>query len=75
MITTHDFERMVETHQHRIYGFALNLSGNPADAASETITLTHQARDRAAFARGALIAARWLQGRQGWFSMTDVLGL
>jgi RNA polymerase sigma-70 factor, ECF subfamily len=23
---------MVETHQHRIYGFALNLSGNPADA-------------------------------------------
>ena len=23
---------MVETHQHRIYGFALSLSGNPADA-------------------------------------------
>ena len=45
------------------------------DAASETITLTHQARDRAAFARGALLAARWLHGRQGWFSMTDVLGL
>jgi 4-hydroxy-tetrahydrodipicolinate reductase len=45
------------------------------DAASETITLTHQARDRAAFARGSLLAARWLQGRQGWFSMTDVLGL
>jgi 4-hydroxy-tetrahydrodipicolinate reductase len=45
------------------------------DAASETITLTHQARDRAAFARGALLAARWLEGRQGWFSMTDVLGL
>lgn len=45
------------------------------DAASETITLTHQARDRAAFARGALLAARWLDGREGWFSMTDVLGL
>ena len=45
------------------------------DAASETITLTHQARDRAAFARGALLAARWLEGRQGWFSMTDGLGL
>jgi 4-hydroxy-tetrahydrodipicolinate reductase len=45
------------------------------DAASETITLTHQARDRAAFARGALLAARWLDGRQGWFSMKDVLGL
>jgi 4-hydroxy-tetrahydrodipicolinate reductase len=45
------------------------------DAPSETITLTHQARDRAAFARGALLAARWLDGRHGWFSMTDVLGL
>ena len=45
------------------------------DAASETITLTHQARDRGAFARGALEAARWIQGRQGWFTMRDVLGL
>ena len=45
------------------------------DAASETITLTHQARDRAAFARGAIAAARWIQGRKGWFSMRDVLGL
>ena len=45
------------------------------DAASETIPLTHAARDRAAFARGALEAARWIQGRQGWFGMRDVLGL
>jgi len=45
------------------------------DSASETLTFTHQARDRAAFARGALLAARWLEGRQGWFSMADVLGL
>jgi len=43
------------------------------DAASETITLTHQARDRAAFARGALLAARWIVGKRGWYSMTDVL--
>jgi 4-hydroxy-tetrahydrodipicolinate reductase len=45
------------------------------DAASETITLTHQARDRAAFARGSLVAAHWVLGRRGWFSMRDVLGL
>jgi 4-hydroxy-tetrahydrodipicolinate reductase len=45
------------------------------DAASETITLTHQARDRAAFARGALLAAQWILGKTGWFSMADVLGL
>jgi 4-hydroxy-tetrahydrodipicolinate reductase len=43
------------------------------DAASDTIELTHRARDRRAFARGALLAARWVQGREGWFSMADVL--
>lgn len=45
------------------------------DAPSETITLTHTARDRSTFARGALEAARWIQGRRGWFTMRDVLGL
>jgi 4-hydroxy-tetrahydrodipicolinate reductase len=45
------------------------------DAPSETVTLTHVARDRATFARGALQAARWLQGRRGWFTMRDVLGI
>jgi dihydrodipicolinate reductase len=33
------------------------------------------ARDRTAFARGALEAARWVRGKPGWFSMKDVLGL
>ena len=46
MITTHDFEQMVETHQHRIYGFALNLSGNTADAeeiAQDAFVRAHRA--------------------------------
>jgi len=45
------------------------------DGPAESITLSHTARDRSAFARGALVAARWLQGRKGWFTMHDVLGL
>jgi 4-hydroxy-tetrahydrodipicolinate reductase len=45
------------------------------DAVSETITLTHTARDRSGFARGALQAARWVHGRSGWFNMRDVLGI
>jgi 4-hydroxy-tetrahydrodipicolinate reductase len=45
------------------------------DGPAETITLTHMARDRTAFARGALTAAKWIHGRRGWFSMADVLGL
>ena len=43
------------------------------DSASDTIELTHTARDRRGFAAGALLAARWVQGREGWFSMRDVL--
>jgi 4-hydroxy-tetrahydrodipicolinate reductase len=45
------------------------------DGPSESITLTHTARDRGAFARGALTAARWVAGRRGWFTMQDVVGL
>ena len=45
------------------------------DGPAETITLTHAARDRTAFARGALLAAKWVTGRRGWFTMRDVLGL
>ncbi len=43
------------------------------DGPSETVTLTHQVRDRGVFARGALEAARWLVGRRGWFTMRDFL--
>jgi 4-hydroxy-tetrahydrodipicolinate reductase len=45
------------------------------DAVGEGITLTHTARDRTPFARGALEAARWIKGRRGWFTMRDMLGL
>jgi len=44
------------------------------DGPSDTIELTHTARDRRGFAAGALLAARWLEGREGWFTMADVLG-
>jgi 4-hydroxy-tetrahydrodipicolinate reductase len=43
------------------------------DAPFETITLTHTARDRRVFAEGALVAAAWLIGRKGVFTMRDVL--
>jgi 4-hydroxy-tetrahydrodipicolinate reductase len=45
------------------------------DGPAETVTLSHVARDRTAFARGALGAARWVHGKRGWFTMHDVLGL
>jgi 4-hydroxy-tetrahydrodipicolinate reductase len=43
------------------------------DGPSDSVTMVHDVRDRAVFARGALEAARWLAGRRGWFSMRDML--
>ena len=45
-------------------------------AEEEILTLSHSARDRRLFARGALIAALWVHGRPpGLYGMADVLGL
>ncbi len=45
-------------------------------AEDEIITLSHSARDRSLFARGALEAARWVAGRPpGLYDMMDVLGM
>jgi len=44
-------------------------------AEEEILTLSHSARDRGLFARGAVEAAAWAAGRQpGLYSMLDVLG-
>jgi 4-hydroxy-tetrahydrodipicolinate reductase len=43
------------------------------DAPFEQIHLEHIARDRRVFAEGALVAAAWLIGRRGIFTMKDVL--
>ncbi len=45
-------------------------------AEDEIVTLSHSARDRSLFARGALAAARWVKDRPaGLYDMMDVLGL
>ena len=43
------------------------------EGVADRVTLTHAVQDRAVFARGALDAAQWLDGRLGWFSMDDFL--
>jgi 4-hydroxy-tetrahydrodipicolinate reductase len=45
-------------------------------AEDEILTLSHSARDRDLFARGAVAAALWMRGRPpGLYDMQDVLGL
>lgn len=42
----------------------------------EQLEITHKAEDRIIFARGALLAAKWLYGKPpGLYDMQDVLGL
>ena len=66
------------------YGRAVDVSSTRAgsipgthtvgfDSPTESVTLTHEVRDRAVFAHGALEAAKWLHGRRGWFSMEHML--
>ncbi|HEY6218706.1 MAG TPA: dihydrodipicolinate reductase C-terminal domain-containing protein [Gemmatimonadaceae bacterium] len=43
------------------------------DAPFETIRLAHVARDRRVFAEGAIVAAKWIVGKRGVFTMRDVL--
>jgi 4-hydroxy-tetrahydrodipicolinate reductase len=45
-------------------------------ADDEIVTVSHSARDRSLFARGAVEAARWVAGRPaGHYDMQDVLGM
>lgn len=45
------------------------------DSTVDTIEMTHTAHSREGFAYGAVIAAEWLFGKTGVYSMKDVLGL
>jgi 4-hydroxy-tetrahydrodipicolinate reductase len=67
------FSRSVDVSSTRA-GFIPGTHTVGFDGPAETITLTHAARDRTAFARGALQAANWINGKRGWYSMRDVLG-
>lgn len=41
----------------------------------DSIEIKHTANTRKGFALGAVIAAEWIHGKQGFFNMKDVLGL
>ncbi|MBR1798767.1 MAG: 4-hydroxy-tetrahydrodipicolinate reductase [Bacteroidales bacterium] len=43
------------------------------DSAADTITLTHSAKNRSGLAKGALLAAEFLIGKTGFFTMKDLL--
>lgn len=43
------------------------------DSESDMIEMTHTAKSRSGFAFGAIVAAEWLKGKKGFYTMRDVL--
>jgi 4-hydroxy-tetrahydrodipicolinate reductase len=76
--------KVVEEMQRVDPGREVSVSSNRAgahpgtheigfDSAADSLTIRHTARSREGFARGALLAAKWIVGKQGWFEFRDVL--
>ncbi len=63
-----------EIHFSSTRGGPVNFSHTLGfDSASDTITLTHNARDRGGYALGSIKGAEWLEGKKGFFNMKDFL--
>lgn len=43
------------------------------DSEADTLTINHAARSRAGFAEGALLAAKWIVGRKGFFEFSQII--
>ena len=76
--------KLLEEMKRAGYASPIDVSSNRAgahpgtheigfDSASDTITLRHIARSREGFARGALLAAKWVVGRKGFYEFGDIL--
>lgn len=73
----HMIDRPIASHE--LHFPSLRCGSEPGvhsvlfDSPSDTITLTHQARNREGFARGALTAAEWVIDKQGFFTVDDMI--
>jgi 4-hydroxy-tetrahydrodipicolinate reductase len=55
-------------------GHAAGLHEIGFDSQADTITLTHNARNRSGFAAGAVMAAEWVIGKHGVFEFQEIIG-
>lgn len=54
-------------------GYVPSVHSVDFDSMADTVRLEHRARSRRGFAEGALLAAKWMAGRQGFFDFGEVL--
>jgi 4-hydroxy-tetrahydrodipicolinate reductase len=63
-----------EIHFSSTRGGPVNFSHTVGfDSMSDTITITHSARDRGGYVLGAIKAAEWLENKKGLFNMNDFI--
>ncbi len=62
-VTAHRIEGVTGTHRVQF------------QSKIDTITIEHAAHSREGFAQGAIMAARWLTGKKGVFTMKDLLNI
>jgi 4-hydroxy-tetrahydrodipicolinate reductase len=76
--------KLVEGMKKAGYGRPIDAASNRAgahpgthevgfDSAADTITLRHTARSREGFARGALKAAQWIVGKEGFYEFGEII--
>lgn len=76
--------QLVEEVKKGGFGRPINVASNRAgsipgtheigfDSPSDSITLRHTARNREGFAHGALVAAKWITGRKGFYEFSDIV--
>jgi len=76
-----NWELNVQSGQENLPVFAKRVDNVPGThtvsyhSEIDSIEIKHTAHSRKGFAMGAVLAAEWIHGKQGFFSMKDVLGL
>lgn len=74
---THDLQGQIAPHELHVtsmrYGSVPGTHSVMFDSPADSLTLTHQARSREGFAKGAVIAAEWLQGKRGFYTLDDLI--
>ncbi len=54
-------------------GYVMGKHSVLFDSESDTVEITHTAKSRRGFALGAIVAADWLKGKKGFYTMRDVI--
>ncbi|MDP3927559.1 MAG: 4-hydroxy-tetrahydrodipicolinate reductase [Bacteroidota bacterium] len=65
-------ELLIESHRA---GDVTGLHKVRYESMIDSIEITHDAKSRYGFAKGALMAAEWIVGKEGIYSMDDILNL